>query len=97
MAAGQEGHRATLAEVVAYLYPAAMEAPLNSEIHNVYLYAVQQTLARHSRADEPLWQSLGYDREITLSDYERTQFLERLQADIRRSVIKGKTTKRKRR
>lgn len=94
-AAGQEGHRATLAEVVAYLYPAAMEAPLNNNITNVFFYAVQQTLVRHNRAAEPLWQLLGYNREISLSGYERTQFLERLQADIRRSVIRGKSRKAK--
>ena len=87
--AGQAGDLATPLEVVAYLYPRTLAAPLTPEWQQVYLWCGQEALPRHNKLppDRPLWQILDSDAPLLLSDYERREFLLPLQRRIRRKVV----------
>jgi hypothetical protein len=87
---GMVGELATSLEVMAYMYPATMDAPLSYEWVQVYLYCGQQALAKHGKL--PVGQTfaqavLGEDQPLILTDYIQTQFLMPLQRDIRRKVV----------
>lgn len=83
------GDLATPLEVVAYLYPRTLAAPLTPEWQQVYLWCGQEALPRHNKLppDRPLWQILDSDAPLLLSDYERREFLLPLQRRIRRKVV----------
>ena len=87
---GTIGAFATPLEVMAYLYPATLDAPLAYEWVQVYLYCGQEALAKHGKL--PAGQSfaqavLGEEQPLALTDYIQSQFLVPLQRDIRRKVV----------
>jgi len=87
---GTIGAFATPLEVMAYLYPATLDAPLAYEWVQVYLYCGQEALAKHGKL--PAGQSfaqvvLGEDQPLALPEYIQSQFLMPLQRDIRRKVV----------
>ena len=87
---GKVGELATLTEVMAYMYPATLDAPMAYEFSQTYLFAGQYALAKHNKLPEgmtfvqAIW---GKDQPLELDDYIRTMFLEPLQRDIRRKVV----------
>lgn len=48
-----EGPTATDAEVLAYMYPRTMEAPLDSDWTQIYLYVSTKVMSRHKQAEIP--------------------------------------------
>ena len=84
------GGLATPLEVVAYMYPATLDAPLSYEWVQVYLYCGQEALAKHGKL--PTGQTfaqavLGEEQPLALTEYIQSQFLVPLQRDIRRKVV----------
>ena len=87
---GTIGALATPLEVMAYMYPATLDAPLADEWVQVYLYCGQEALAKHGKL--PIGQSfaqtvLGEEQPLALPAYIQSQFLMPLQRDIRRKVV----------
>ena len=87
---GTIGELATPLEVMAYMYPATLDAPLSYEWVQVYLYCGQEALAKHGKL--PTGQTfaqavLGEEQPLALTDYIQSQFLMPLQRDIRRKVV----------
>lgn len=89
---GQPGWRVGPAELAAVIYPASLEAPLQTEYAELYMWATARAYARHK--DKPLdevWQALGGD-PVPDSRYDKPgshhyQCYNRLCRDIRRAVI----------
>lgn len=87
---GQVGELATLTEVMAYMYPATMDAPLTYEWVQVYLYCGQTALAKHNKLPKGKTFAeviTGNDQPLQLDDYITSQFLIPLQRDIRCRVV----------
>ena len=87
---GTIGELATPLEVMAYMYPATLDAPLAYEWVQVYLYCGQEALAKHGKlpAGQTFVQAvLGEEQPLALTDYIQSQFLLPLQRDIRRKVV----------
>ena len=94
--AGIVGELATLTEVLAYMYPATMDAPLAYEWVQIYLYAGQAALTKHNKIpDGKTFAQVvtGKDELLELDDYIRTQFLIPLQRNIRSRVVRVATEK----
>jgi hypothetical protein len=85
---GVTGDLATPTEVMAYMYAASLDAPLSHEWTNIYLWCSNYALTKHKRFSEgqTYWDRIGVE-PITLSDYERKEYLNQLQRDIRRTVV----------
>ena len=84
------GELATPLEVMAYMYPATLDAPLSFAWVQVYLYCGQDALAKHKRL--PVGKIfaqvvLGEEQPLELTEYINSQFLIPLQRDIRRKVV----------
>jgi len=73
----------TLAEIVAYLSCASLEAPLPGELTDVFLYAFQET---YKNEINDFNNQMGFDAPIELSDYERRYSLEKLQRFVRKEI-----------
>lgn len=88
--AGEETERlATLEEVVAYFHIASLEAPLDSDAARCYFWAGARVLSRHGLIQSPgeFWDLLELgEHERELTEYVRTEVLQRLRRDIRRAV-----------
>ncbi|MCB0094181.1 MAG: hypothetical protein KDE50_00890 [Caldilineaceae bacterium] len=87
---GMVGELATPLEVVAYMYPATLDAPLSYEWVQVYLYCGQAALTKHHKlpADTTFAQAvLGENQPLHIEKHIHTEFLLRLQRDIRRKVV----------
>ena len=87
---GTIGELATPLEVMAYMYPATLDAPLSYEWVQAYLHCGQEALTKHGKL--PAGQSfaqavLGEEQPLALTDYIQSQFLVPLQRDIRRKVV----------
>jgi hypothetical protein len=83
-----EGEKATLEEVVAYLYTASLSAPLNREAALVDFWVTAQVLAKYTaETPEGILDKLELSEgERGLTDHLRREVLERLRREIRRSV-----------
>lgn len=82
---GTASESAILIEVVAYMYSYTLCAPVSHEWTNVYLWCSQQALSKHQRipaSSEP-------DARLSLSNYEREQYLFPLQRWLRKTVVKA--------
>ncbi|MFC1975683.1 hypothetical protein ACFLXQ_04745 [Chloroflexota bacterium] len=86
---GVTGEFATESEVMAFMYAATLDAPMSHDWVQVYLWCGNIALTRHGRFSEgrTFWEMIG-SNPIQLSDYQRIQFLQKLQRDIRRIVVK---------
>ena len=86
---GVNGKLATPTEVMACMYAATMDAPLGHEWTNVYLWCGNIALTKHGKIPEgqTYWDIVGQE-PVTLSEYVRKEYLEKLQRDIRSTVIK---------
>lgn len=85
--AGIVGDLATPAEVLAYLYPLTMDAPLPEDLRQLYLWAGQEVVPRHSQTGRANFLGrVNGGQPVVLTVYERAR-LRRLQYDIRRRVI----------
>jgi len=87
---GLIGELATPLEVMAYMYPATLDAPLPYEWVQVYLYCGQDALVKHKKlpVDQTFAQTvLGEEQPLELTKYIHSQFLIPLQWDIRRKVL----------
>ncbi len=84
------GDLATESEVVAYMYGATLAAPLPHEWAQVYCWCGNIVLAKHGglTEDRTFWEMIGSD-PVQLSEYQRSRLLQKLQRDIRRSVVKA--------
>jgi len=85
--AGIVGYLATPADVLAYLYPRTLDAPLPDDWQRLYRWAGQAVLPRHSQ----MWRADFLERvngglPVALTRYERAR-LRRLQYDLRRQVV----------
>jgi hypothetical protein len=94
--AGVVGDLATPVEVFAFIYGVSLEIPLNREWTNIYLWCGNEVFTKHKRLKEgqTFWEMMALTGEhppaaITLSDYEKTQFYNRLARHIRRNVIRA--------
>lgn len=84
---GIVGNLATPAEVLAYLYPQTLEAPLPEDWQRIYRWVGQETLPRHGQMSRPDFLIRMHNGlPVTLDVYAR-QRLRRLQFDIRRKVV----------
>ena len=86
---GIVGSLATPAEVLAYLYPLTLDAPLPEDLRRIYLYAGREVLPRHnrmSRTDFLARMTGGQPLELTVHEYRR---LRRLQYDLRRRAVRA--------
>lgn len=80
------GDLATPAEVMAYMYPATMDAPMQRDWVDVYLWAGNETLTRHNRLPEgkTFWEHVG---QAPISYSHIKHDYEQLARDIRRKVV----------
>ncbi len=87
---GKTGKLATPTEVMAYMYGRTLEAPLSYEWTQVYLWCGHWALTKHKRLSkgQTFWKAIGEKQPRELNDYDQRQLLERLQRDIRQTVIK---------
>lgn len=91
---GTVGELATSLEVMAYMYPATMDAPLAYEWVQVYLSCGQQALTKHGKLPDGQTFAqvvLGEEQPLVLTDYIESQFLIPLQRNIRRKVVQFAT------
>ncbi len=83
-----EKNLCTLEEALGYLSTLSLAGPLNREYAEVMFWLSQEVLSKHGVADD-VYKMLGFSKPVELSDYQKTHILNRLRADIRRSVVKG--------
>jgi len=82
------GENATPAEILAYLFPRVLDAPLADEWRRVYLWAGQSTLPRHNQmALDDFTRQMNAGARVILSPDERLNLLDPLARNIRDSVI----------
>lgn len=83
------GHFATPIEVVAYLYPLTLAAPLKRTWSHVYLWSIRQSLPNHRYIDPHALTALFDDCHCpdALDEYEEKEHLLCLQRQIRTSVV----------
>ncbi|MCB0189115.1 MAG: hypothetical protein KDE31_32825, partial [Caldilineaceae bacterium] len=75
---GTVGELAISLEVMAYMYPATMDAPLAYEWVQVYLCCGQEALTKHDKLPDGKTFAqvvLGEDQLLVLTDYIQSQFL----------------------
>jgi hypothetical protein len=78
----------TLEESLGYLSTLSLAGPLDREYAEVMFWLSQEVLSKHGGADD-VYKILGFSKPVELSDYQEAHILNRLRADIRRSVVKG--------
>lgn len=84
------GENATPAEILAYLFPRVLDAPLADEWRRVYLWAGQSTLPRHNRmALDDFTRQMNAGERVILTPDERLNLLDPLARKIRDSVIES--------
>ncbi len=86
--AGSVGKLATHAEILAYMYPASMEAPMHRDWTNVYLWVANEAMTRHNRWRDG--QKMGeLICEKYLPEFEQVEDnCNQIARDIRRQVVK---------
>lgn len=83
---GKVGDLATQAEVLACIYPASLDAPLDRDWTDVYLWVGNEVMQRHKRLKEQnLWELIGQDRPPKFSGIKSNY--DQLARDIRRKVV----------
>lgn len=80
------GDLATPTEVMAYMYPATMDAPMQRDWVEVYLWSGNETLTRHGRLPKgkTFWEHVG---QAPISYSQIKHDYEQLARDIRRKVV----------
>lgn len=86
---GEMGELATDEEVLAYMYPATMAAPLSNHWYQVYMYTGNLVLTKHQKLpqSQTFWEYIGIDRPITYDEVKDDY--EELARDIRKKVVKA--------
>ena len=83
---GKVGDLATQAEVLACIYPASLEAPLDRDWTDVYLWVGNEVMQRHNRLKEQnLWELINEDRPPQFARIKPSY--DQLARDIRRKVV----------
>lgn len=82
-----EKELATLEEAMGYLSAHSLGGPPSSDIAQIYFWLGQELLPKYGVHDR-LWETLGFDKPIQLSDYQKQYVLNDLRRDIRQSVVK---------
>lgn len=82
------GEVATPTEVMAYMYPATMDAPMQRDWVEVYLWAGNDVLTRYNRLSEgkTFWEHVG---NSPISYHQIKNDYEQLARDIRRKVVQA--------
>ncbi|MBD1862372.1 MULTISPECIES: hypothetical protein [Trichocoleus] len=85
---GLVGNLATPTEVMAYMYPATMDAPMQRDWVEVYLWAGNDVLTRHNRLPEgkTFWEHVD---NSPISYHQIKNDYEQLARDIRRKVVQA--------
>lgn len=79
---------ATAEELLAYLYPATMIAPMKHQWYQVYMYVGNEVLTKHKKLppEQSFWELMNIAHPITYEDV-KSDYNE-LARDIRKQVIK---------